>query len=94
MFPAQRLGDVNSAGGANTLGAISVMINGVPAGMPGGMVTPHPPCPTVPSHCSANTVSSCTSVILEFRPMLRTDIDFDTCAHPRTGGALDVFVGP
>lgn len=87
MFPAQRLGDINSAGGSNTLGAISVFVNGIPAGMPGGVVTPHPPC-------SANTVSTCTSVILEFRPMLRTGIDFDTCAYPRTGGALDVFVGP
>lgn len=92
-YKAQREGDPNTAGGIALGGAISVLINGRPAGIPDMTVTPHAPCPTVSVHCSAKTVSTCQSVLIEGRPALRTDIDKDTCAHPRAMGSEDVLIG-
>jgi len=92
-WKAQREKDPNTAGGIATGGAKSVLINGRKAGVPDMSVTPHAPCPNPGSHCSALTVSTCESVIIEGKPALRTDVDIDTCGHPRAVGSPDVIVG-
>lgn len=92
-YKAQREGDPNTAGGIAIGGAVSVLINGRPAGVNNMTVTPHPSCPTIPSHCSAKTVSTCQSVLIEGLKALRTDVDKDTCAHPRAMGSVDVLIG-
>ncbi len=93
-WKAQRDKDPNSAGGIAQGGAESVLINGRKAGIPQMDVTPHSPCwVPVPSHCSAKTVSTCKSVIIEGKSALRTKIDKDTCGHPRAVGSEDVIIG-
>ena len=93
-WKAQRDKDPNSAGGIARGGAESVLINGRKAGIPQMDVTPHFPC-WVPqtAHCSAKTVSTCKSVIIEGKPALRTKVDYDTCGHPRAVGSEDVIIG-
>jgi len=93
-WKAQREKDPNTAGGIATGGAKSVLINGREAGVPNMTVTPHSPCELPsPPHCNAVTVSTCKSVIIEGKPALRTDVDIDTCGHPRAVGSPDVIVG-
>ena len=93
-YKAQREGDPNTAGGIALNGAKSVLINGRPAGVPDMTVTPHSPCEVpVPPHCNAKTVSTCQSVLIEGKPALRTDVDKDTCNHPRAMGSEDVLIG-
>jgi hypothetical protein len=92
-YKAQREYDPNTAGGIATNGAKSVLINGLPAGIPDMSVSPHAPCPIPGTHCNALTVSTCKSVIIEGKPALRTDVDIDTCGHPRSVGSPDVVIG-
>lgn len=93
-YKAQREGDPNTAGGIVQGGAESVLINGRKAGVPDLKVTQHPPCQVpVPPHCKAITVSDCKSVLIEGKPALRTDVDKDTCLHPRAMGSIDVLIG-
>jgi uncharacterized Zn-binding protein involved in type VI secretion len=91
---AQRQGDPNVAGGLATKGENSVLINGRPAAIPNGKVTPHPPCsPRNPIHCVAVTRGGSRSVFVNGKPLL-TSGDSDTCAHGRSSsGSADVRVG-
>ena len=50
-----RLGDPNVAGGIILTGEFSVRANGRPVATIGATVTPHPPCPKIPTHCKAST---------------------------------------
>jgi len=94
MPNAQRVGDPNTAGGIVTAGVASVRVNGramVIAGMP---VTPHPCCgqPGCGIHCSAVTSGGSSSVRAGGVPVIRSELDCDTCGHPRTAGSSNVRV--
>ena len=89
-----RRGDVNSAGGAATQGARSVLANGRAVVGPGVRVTPHPCCgaPGCHMHCVAVTTGGSGSVIAEGKPVILVG-DVDTCGHNRIQGSPDVVAG-
>ena len=89
-----RRGDVNSAGGAATQGARSVLANGRAVVGPGVRVTPHPCCgaPGCAIHCMAVTRGGSGSVIAEGKPVILVG-DVDTCGHARAQGSPDVVAG-
>lgn len=55
MAGVVREGDVNILGGVCLNGVASVLVNGRPIAVPGMIVTPHPPCPFLPTHCISAT---------------------------------------
>lgn len=92
---AQRLGDINSAGGVILTGDPTVLINNRPAAVIGARVSPHPCCGArgcPPVHCSAVTTSNTPTVLVGGRPIVTTGA-LDTCAHSRVSGSVDVIVG-
>lgn len=92
MPNAQRVGDSNSAGGAITgTPQGSVYINGVLASVNGSSVSPHPPCPDSPAHCSAKTSNGASTVFINGIPVNYAG-NSDTCGHPRVAGSPDTFV--
>jgi len=92
-YKANRDTDANIAGGIASGGAVSVLINGLKAGIPNMSVSSHAPCPFPVIHCAAKTVSTCESVLYEGKKALRTSADSDDCSHPRADGSDDVLIG-
>jgi uncharacterized Zn-binding protein involved in type VI secretion len=91
----QRVGDQNTAGGVILNGDNTVLINGRAVAVRGVGVSPHPCCGRKgcpPTHCSAKTQASDSTVLVNGIPLILTD-DKDTCGHPRAGGSADVLVG-
>ncbi len=89
-----RTGDINIAGGAATVGELSVLVNGRPVIGPGSPVTPHPCCglPLCFIHCVAVTTIGSTSVTAGGKPIVYQGSP-DSCGHPRLTCSLDVNVG-
>ena len=85
---AQLLGDPNTGGGTNKRGSSTVIINGKPAGLPLGNVSP---CSN-PIHIGAMTKSTCQTVMIDYLPALRTFMDYDSCGHARSGGSPNVII--
>jgi len=83
MPNASRIGDVNNAGGAIVRGAVSVFINGIPAGLHVSPITPHQ------KHHPVTTDGS-PSVIVETCPLLRITSG-NTCGHVIVQGSPNVF---
>ena len=87
-----RLGDPNVAGGIILTGEFSVRANGRPVATIGATVTPHPPCPKIPTHCKASTTINQFTVKAGGKP-ITTAGSLDTCGHPRILGSTDVRIG-
>lgn len=95
MKSVQRLGDTNTAGGVIMSGDPTVLVNLRPVATIGMPVSPHPCCGAKgcpPVHCAAKTTSISPRVLVRGRPICTTGA-FDTCAHTRSIGSLNVFVG-
>lgn len=90
--PVVRYGDVNHAGGA-IIGPSSptVLCTGLPASVIGDRVSPHAPCPKVPSHCAAFVAQGSTTVFADGRPVVYVGAT-DSCGHIRASGDLTVLV--
>ena len=82
-MPAISVATVDTAGGViqNSQGIAST-VNGRPPAVAGDAVTPHPPCPRVPIHCSAVTTASPGVTVNGIRVTLLGDPA--TCGHPAT----------
>jgi len=92
MAKVVRIGDVNSAGGAAISGHSNILVNNRPAARQGTKVTPHPPCPKPPIHCSATAAfPGKTNVLMNGIPTLKTG-DVDTCGHARATGSNNTIV--
>ena len=78
MPGAARIGDI--AGGPIITGCFSVMVNDRPAAKIGSVVTPHPPCPKVPIHCSAVIVTSSPNVVVG-DILISREGDKASCGH-------------
>ena len=88
-----RLGDINNAGGSIIgPGAPTVLTNGIPTSTIGDRVSPHAPCPRVPSHCSASVVQGSGTVLAEGRPVVYVGA-VDSCGHARATGSPTVLTG-
>lgn len=85
-MPAISLATVDTCGGTiqNSQGVAST-INGSPIAVQGDAVASHPPCPTVPVHCSATTTASPSSTI-NGSPITILG-NAATCGHPATAAA-------
>lgn len=92
MPRVERVGDVNTAGGVAQVGVSTVIVNGRPIIVNGNPVTPHPPCPIVPIHCSAVTANGLSTVVARSIPVVRRG-DIDTCGHPRQSASPNVIAG-
>lgn len=88
MPKISRKGDTNQAGGAIVRGAVSVFVNGIPAGLHVSPITPHPPWGP---HNSPTTTDGSPSVIVESCPVLRVGSG-NTCGHSIVQGSENVFV--
>ena len=86
-MPRVSLATVDSCGGViqNSQGIRST-INDSPIAVRGDAVAPHPPCPDVPSHCSAQTSQASRGVTINDIPIVRLG-DAATCGHPATAAA-------
>lgn len=92
MGQAQRVGDVNNAGGPIVSTPQShVFIGGQLAAVIGAAVGPHGPCPVEPIHCAPNVVSGSFKVFINGMPVVRSG-DSDSCGHIRVGGSPTVFI--
>ena len=92
MAAAQRNGDANTAGGViNSIPQSTVFVNSKLVSVNGSIGTGHP---TGPPHSAGTwkTANGSSTVFAEKIAINRTG-DADTCAHTRTGGSNDVFVG-
>jgi len=85
--PVVRVGDINNAGGA-IIGpsAPTVLTNGLPTSVIGDRVSPHAPCPKVPSHCAAFVGQGSGTVLAEGRPVVYVGA-IDSCGHVRATGS-------
>ena len=91
--PVVRLGDINNAGGAITgPGTPTVLTNGIPTSVIFDGVSPHAPCPRIPSHCAAVVVGGSGTVLSEGRPVVFVGAP-DSCGHIRATGSPTVLVG-
>lgn len=92
--PAQRVGDLNAAGGvAKGPGHNNVKINGRPALRPNTPFTPHRGCgPKAPQHCVGVVAVSgnATTVRVNGQPMVIAGAQ-DSCGDKRAGGSPDVL---
>ncbi len=73
----------------------TVFVNGVPAAVSLGTVSPHHDCQDNPIHCSAKTTGlqgATSRVFIAGLPASVTG-DPDTCGHSRIIGSPNVFVG-
>lgn len=92
MAKMSRKGDVNQTGGAIVRGAVSVFVNGIPAGLHVSTITPHAPWGKPhPPHDSPTTTDGSPSVIVESCPALRVGSG-NTCGHSIVQGSENVFV--
>lgn len=91
MLKVHRVGDRNSAGGKILKGDESFLVNGIPVAPIGSPVSPHKPCPEVPSHCHAKTSQGSGSFIIN-GIKVTVETNKDTCGHPRVGGSPDFLV--
>jgi len=88
----QRIGDTNVGGGVILTGDPTVLVNFRPIATIGSKVSPHPPCPKIPTHCAALTTTNSPTILVGFKP-ITTAATFDTCGHPRLTGATTVIAG-
>lgn len=89
--PVSRIGDL--AGGALVSPlAPNVLVNGIPIGVIGTFVTPHPPCPLDPAHCSAAIITGNLTVLAAGIPVSGIG-DVASCSHPITTGSPNTLVG-
>lgn len=86
-MPVQRMGDVNTGGGAILMGIPNVLVNGLPIAVMGMPVSPHSYY-----HVGTVTVPTQFSVICNGMPVIKMG-DVDSCGDMRLGGSLNVFVG-
>ena len=92
MTAAQRNGDSNDGGGViNSIPQSTVFVNSKLVSVNGSVGTGHP---TGPTH-SAGTwkTANGSSTVSAGGIAINWTGDADTCAHTRTGGSNDVFVG-
>ena len=89
-MPRISLATVDTCGGIiqNSRGIRST-INGHPIAVQGDSVVSHPPCPLVPSHCSAQTSEASGGVFINGIPIVREGDDA-TCGDPATAAARSV----
>lgn len=93
MPAIERKFDINTGGGVIvSIPQGSVFANGRLVGVRGSLVSPHPPCPIVPIHCTAVTLCSSSTVFAESIPVNRKG-DCDSCGHSRLTASPDVFAG-
>lgn len=91
--PVVRVGDANNAGGVITgPAAATVLTNSIPTSLIGDNVSPHAPCPRVPSHCAAVVTQGSSTVFAEGRPVVYVGAT-DSCGHTRASGSPTVLVG-
>ena len=85
-MPRISLATVDTAGGliSNSRG-IAATINGKPIAVRGDSVAAHPPCPTIPVHCSATTTASPRTSINGIPITLQGDPA--TCGHGASASA-------
>lgn len=92
MPQAQRIGDVNDAGGTIIATPQTfVFIDGRLASVIGSGVSSHATCPTPPIHCAAVVISGSAIVFIQGIPAVRSG-DSDSCGHTRIGGSPTVFI--
>lgn len=84
--------DINAAGGKAMLGDPTFIVDGKPVVRIGSPVSPHYPCPIVPSHCNAKTMIGKKTYIVGGKPANVVG-DIDTCGHPRITGSTTFIVG-
>jgi uncharacterized Zn-binding protein involved in type VI secretion len=87
-----RIGDPNVGGGIILTGEPSVRVDGRPVATVGAIVSPHPPCPKIKTHCKASTTLNQASVRANGKP-ITTANSIDTCGHPRVTGSTSVRIG-
>ena len=93
MPAIERKFDINTGGGAViSIPQGTVFANNLLVSVRGSSVSPHPPCPIVPIHCSDVTVCSSSSVFAEGIPVNRKG-DCDSCGHSRLTASPNVFAG-
>ena len=85
-----RQGDPNVAGGIVTSGHSNILVNNIPPAAK-GTVTPHPPCPRSPGHCSATAAFPGSSKVLAIGQPVITISDSDSCGHTRGNGSSNVI---
>jgi len=90
--PVQRLGDANAVGGVILTGEPTVLVNFRPIATVGSKVSPHPPCPKLPTHCAALTTTKSPTILAGFKP-ITTGGTIDSCGHPRLIGSTNVIAG-
>lgn len=84
--------DINSAGGAVLSGRPDFIVSGKPAATVGMPVSPHTPCPIVPTHCAAFTMLGNNSFKIGNRAASMVT-NPDTCGHPRVTGDFTFLIG-
>lgn len=84
--------DINSGGGKALLGDPNFIVDGRPIVRIGTPVSPHAPCPKVPSHCHAKTMIGKHTYIIGGKPVNVVG-DIDTCGHARVTGSFNFIVG-
>jgi uncharacterized Zn-binding protein involved in type VI secretion len=89
MPGAARIGDI--AGGAIITGCFTVMVNDRPSAKLGSVVTPHPPCPKIPIHCSAVVITASPNVLVGDIAFAREG-DSASCTHSITTSSPNVRV--
>ena len=81
-----RVGD-DTAGGAQQGGGNShVYVESALAVVRGDAVAGHPPCPTVPVHCSPTMAGASSTVFIDGTPICRAG-DAASCGHASTGSS-------
>lgn len=91
---AARMGDIVGPGGVISVGIPTVLINGQPAAVVGGLVTPHaccgaPGCP--PTHCASTLVQCAPTVLINGIPSTYVGC-VTLCGHPIITGAPGVII--
>lgn len=70
----------------------TVLVNGLPIGVVGTLVTSHAPCPKDPSHCAA-TIQTGSITVLAGGIQVSGTGDIASCGHPISTGSPNTLVG-
>lgn len=70
----------------------TVLVNGVPIGVVGTLVTPHAPCPEDPSHCAA-VITTGSATVLAGGIQVSGVQDIASCGHSILTGSPNTLIG-
>ena len=92
MTALSRVGDTNGVGGALTIGAGTVFINGIAAALHVNTITPHSPYGKrhPPHHAAKTTGAVTTTVFIENKAVVMKGTS-TSCGHSIVDASGDVF---